>query len=173
VSSRAITIRYAESRDARAIALLSRDHIEHGLDWRYDARRIQRAMGDHDTVVLVACDGGSIAGFAIMQFGEDRAHLVLLAVRPLRRRSGVGRALVDWLLASARTAGIASVHLELRTDNEAAEAFYRRLGFTCTVRVPKYYQGRIDAQRMLRMLREPVPEPWHWEPPRANSDPGR
>jgi ribosomal protein S18 acetylase RimI-like enzyme len=175
MTSRAITIRLAEPRDAQPIALMSRDFIEAGLGWKYDAPRVLRAIRDRDTLAAVACEGGksargTITGFAIMEVGEERAHLVLLAVRPSHRRSGIGRHLVEWLLESARTAGIASVHLELRAANDAARRFYRAMGFYETVLVPGYYrsgEGRKEgALRMLRVLRVPGPLPAAWQPPR-------
>ena len=55
MTPRAITIRLAEPRDAQPIALMSRDFIEAGLGWKYDAPRVLRAMRDRDTVAVVAC----------------------------------------------------------------------------------------------------------------------
>ena len=49
----ALTIRLAEPGDARAIAEMSRDFIESGLGWRYDAASIQRAMKRRETAVIV------------------------------------------------------------------------------------------------------------------------
>src|SRR5688500_20117100 len=46
---RAITIRPAEPRDAQPIAAMSRDFIESGLGWKYDAARVLRAMRDRET----------------------------------------------------------------------------------------------------------------------------
>jgi len=161
----ATTIRLAAPRDAQAIAVMSRDHIESGLGWRYDPAKVQRAMRNRETTVIAACERAALIGFAIMDFGDERAHLVLLAVQPSRRRRGIGRALVDWLIDSARTAGIASVHLELRADNEASRRFYRALGFSETVLMPRYYDGREAAMRMIRVLRAPGPLPLAWRPP--------
>jgi len=176
MTPRAITIRVAEPRDAQAIAMMSRDFIEAGLGWKYDASRVMRAIRDRETLAVVACDakGGvaraAINGFAIMEFGDERAHLVLLAVRPSHRRTGIGQRMLEWLLESARTAGIASIHLELRAGNEAARRFYRAMGFYETVLVPGYYrsgEGRKEgALRMLRVLRVPGPLPAAWRPPR-------
>jgi ribosomal protein S18 acetylase RimI-like enzyme len=172
VNQAASTIRIAAPRDAQAIAEMSRDHIETGLGWRYDAARVLRAMRRAETAVLVARrrsgfgrEAPPLAGFAIMDFGDERAHLVLLAVHPAHRRRGVGRALVDWLLESARTAGMASIHLELRASNEAARRFYRALGFSETVLMPRYYEGREAAMRMILVLRTPGPLPLAWRPP--------
>jgi ribosomal protein S18 acetylase RimI-like enzyme len=169
----AVAIRLAEPGDVRAIAEMSRDFVESGLGWRYDPAHIERALRRRDTAVIVASERRtwvarerpSIAGFAVMDFGDERAHLVLLAVQPVQRRRGIGRRLVDWLLESAVTAGTASVHLELRADNEAARRFYRALGFSETVLVPRYYNGREAAMRMIRVLREPGPLPLGWRPP--------
>lgn len=164
MSAHAIAVRLAGQRDAQAIALMSRDLVESGLGWKYDAARVQQAMRDPETLMPVACDRGRIAGFAIMEFGEERAHLVLLAVRPTHRRVGIGRRLVEWLVESARAAGIASLHLELRAGNEAARGFYRALGFDETLVVPGYYRGREAALRMIRVLRATGPVPYTWRP---------
>jgi len=90
---RAITIRLAEPRDAQAIGMMSRDFVEAGLGWKYDAARVLRAIRDRETLAVVACESGksgtsrgALTGFAIMEFGDERAHLVLLAVRPSHRR---------------------------------------------------------------------------------------
>jgi ribosomal-protein-alanine N-acetyltransferase len=179
MTPRAITVRLAEPRDAQAIAMMSRDFVESGLGWKYDAARVMRAIRDRETLAVVACESGkaaggargSITGFAIMEFGDERAHLVLLAVRPSHRRLGIGQRLLEWLLESARAAGMASIHLELRANNDAARRFYRAMSFYETVLVPGYYrsgEGRKEgALRMLRVLRAPGPVPYTWRPPRT------
>jgi ribosomal protein S18 acetylase RimI-like enzyme len=193
MTQRAITIRLADPRDAQAVALMSRDFIESGLGWKYDAARVLKAIRDRETLAIVACEGAktapqgrsaaavaaardALAGFAIMEIGEERAHLVLLAVRPSHRRVGIGQRMLEWLLESARVAGMASVHLELRAGNDAARRFYRAMGFYETVLVPGYYrsgEGRKEgALRMLRVLRTPGPLPAAWRPPRME-DPKR
>jgi [ribosomal protein S18]-alanine N-acetyltransferase len=149
-------LRPAHAQEARAMAEMSRELIEAGLAWRYTPRRMAALIGDAETVALVAHDGTRIQGFAVMQFGEEHAHLVLLCVRAGSRLCGIGRKLSEWLIESARVAGIESIRLELRADNAAALAFYRRLGFTQTQWVSGYYEGSIPAQRMTLRLRVPT-----------------
>jgi ribosomal-protein-alanine N-acetyltransferase len=168
MNSNALILRLAESTDARAIATMSRDYIESGLGWKYDSARIERAIQASDVVVLVACDQSEMVGLGILVFGETRAHLVLLALRPRPRPQGTGRRMMQWLLESAQTAGIETIHLELRAGNEAARAFYRVLGFAPTIRVPGYYGGREAALRMIRVLRHEGPLPFQWQPPMTN-----
>lgn len=88
-----------------------------------------------------------------MQFADAHAHLNLLAVGPAYRERGLGRELVEWLEACARTAGVFDVRLELRASNDGARAFYRALGYAEAGTVPAYYAGREDACRMRHDLR--------------------
>jgi ribosomal protein S18 acetylase RimI-like enzyme len=88
-----------------------------------------------------------------MQFGDERAHLSLLAVQPDYQRQGAGRRMLEWLTESALTAGIASIHLELRETNLAARRFYLGQGFSETLRIPRYYSGSETAVRMRREIR--------------------
>ena len=110
-------------------------------------------IADPEVLSLVACDRLGLVGFAVMQFGDDRAHLLLLAVHPRCQRQGVARRLMQWLFASARVAGMAELSLELRAGNAAARAFYRALGFADAGLVSGYYRNRESAIRMMRVLR--------------------
>ncbi len=146
-------IRLAVTSDADAIAMLSRDCIEQGLRWSWTAQRVRRCIDDRDTNVTVIRDGGVIAGFAIMRYGNDEAELSLLAVRPSHRRRGIGSALLSWLEVTARTAGVAVIRVQVRSTNDAAIAFYRGIGFRATAVHAAYYQGVEDALFMCWDLR--------------------
>jgi ribosomal-protein-alanine N-acetyltransferase len=163
--SASIQLRLAQAPDARAMAQMSRDLIETGLGWTYDAAKIARLICHPETLAPVATDRQALAGFAVMQFGDERAHLVLLAVRPSSQRQGVGRRLLYWLLDSARIAGIAELSLELRAGNAGARAFYRAMGFSDAGLLPGYYRNREPALRMRRVLRDPIEAAATWQAP--------
>ncbi|HSO07780.1 MAG TPA: GNAT family N-acetyltransferase [Pelomicrobium sp.] len=150
--SDSIVFRPALPRDATAIALMSRDLVEDGFGWRYTPGRIAASIRHRDTMVLVADVEGQLGAFAIMEFGDDRAHLVLLAVRPRLQRRGLARRMILWLEKSARTAGIVTVTLELRAANRGARALYHSLGYREVARLPRYYAGRETAVRMAHDL---------------------
>ncbi len=159
-------IRLARTEDAGAIARMSRDCIETGLGWSWRPQRVMVAIRDPNTLVVVAGEE-RVQGFCIVQFGDEIAHLSLLAVDPKWRRRGLGGKLVGWMLASARVAGIATVHVEMRTTNLTARAFYRTLGFEDAGVVAGYYRGVESALRMVLGLRaRDLPEVT-WEPPLA------
>lgn len=151
-----LTLRLAAAADAEPIAAMSRALIEAGLPWTWTPQRVARNLARPETLVLTARDAERLAGFAIMQFGEERAHLSLLAVRTDYQRQGIARRMLDWLTQSALTAGIASIHLELREANAGARRFYLAQGFDETVRVPGYYRGVETAVRMRRDIRVKV-----------------
>jgi ribosomal protein S18 acetylase RimI-like enzyme len=142
----------ARSSDALEIAEMSRDLIEHGLAWSWTPARVLRSISGRDSSVVVARRHPRIAAFAIMHFGDETAHLNLLAVGAGHRRQGLGRRLVEWLTATAIEAGIFRIDLELRAQNQAAREFYERMGFSALTVIPGYYQGREGALRMTRRL---------------------
>jgi len=166
MNARNITLRPGRPADAGRIAAMSRDLIETGLGWSWGPDRVGRAIANKETFTLLACDRERLVAFAIMYFGEEHAHLNLLAVRPSHQRLGIGRRMVEWLIESALVAGIATIHLELRAANSVARSFYRSLGFFESAYIPGYYRGREMALRMMRVLRKPgVPLPT-WPAPK-------
>jgi ribosomal-protein-alanine N-acetyltransferase len=147
-----LTLRLAQRADSAQIAAMSRDLIEHGLSWSWTPRRVLRSIHEPHTNVVVALEGPRLAGFGIMRYHEDEAHLLLLAVSPADRRRGVGAALVTWLEKAALVSGVGQVYLETRLNNLAARAFYRRLGYREIQTVKGYYQGVESGMRMGKDL---------------------
>ena len=147
------------------ISRMSRDYIEHGLDWRWQPKQIRGLISDPETVVLCARSQplrmtdtytadphDDILGFGIMRFGMEDAHLMLLAVLPRMRRRGIASRVLGWLEETAATAGIGEIALEVRAKNAGARTFYREHGYNEREYVPRYYGGRESAFRMTRRL---------------------
>jgi ribosomal-protein-alanine N-acetyltransferase len=147
-----LSLQLARQADATPIAELSRDLIEYGLQWRWTPRRITASIRAPNVNVLVARMHGDTAGFAVMRYGDDDAHLDLLAVTPSYQRSGVGRQLLEWLQKCAVVAGIFTVTLEVRAGNQGAQLFYKHMGYHTLGYLSGYYQGMEAAFRMGRNL---------------------
>ena len=143
----------ARVADAARLAAMSHELIESGLRPAWGRERISWYVRHAESVVLTARSDRTVAGFAIMRYGEEAAHLNLLAVDPAYRRRGIARRLVTWLEETALTAGTFIVGLELRARNREAQDFYRALGYREVGRVPGYYQGIEAAIRMERDVR--------------------
>jgi ribosomal-protein-alanine N-acetyltransferase len=146
-------LRLAQGADAHDIAVMSRDLIENGLGWSWTRARVARNIADRDTLSVVAAQGGRVIGFGIAYFGDEHAHLNLLAVKREYQRLGIGTRMIHWLDESARTAGIRAMHLEVRARNQQARRFYRRLGFVEMALLPRYYRGVEAAVWMACELR--------------------
>jgi ribosomal-protein-alanine N-acetyltransferase len=147
-----VALRLACPADAPGIASLSRAEVERGLAWRWTPPRVEASILARDVNVLVATVDGRLAGFGIMSYGLEWAHLELFAVQPERRRLGIGRRLLAWLEEPARVGGLSAIWLEVRAGNRPAQAFYERMGYRRLGELPRYYDGRESAIRMGREL---------------------
>ncbi|MEO8118942.1 MAG: GNAT family N-acetyltransferase [Rhodoferax sp.] len=71
-----------------------------------------------------------------------------LYVRPVFRRSGVGRQLVEAIMDCARQAGYDCVLLDTLDEMETARTLYQDLGFE---EVPPYYHSPIEGAHYLKV----------------------
>lgn len=148
-----IAFQLATMVDAEPIARMSQRLIETGLPWSWRPQRVRKQIRNVNSVVLVARHSIPLTGFAIMYFGDEAAHLNLLAVEPAYQRKRLGKQLVRWLESSAMVAGIFVVNLEVRACNHGARRFYRGLGYRETGLLQCYYDGAEDAVRLSHDLR--------------------
>jgi ribosomal-protein-alanine N-acetyltransferase len=80
-----------------------------------------------------------------------------IAVAEHARRQGLGRLLVQRLIAEARARGATEVFLEVRADNPGAQTLYASLGFDeIAVRVGYYQPDNMDA--IVMRLTIPTPK---------------
>jgi ribosomal-protein-alanine acetyltransferase len=94
----------------------------------------------------------SVLGYILFWHVADEIHLLNVAVEPAARRGGIGRALVEDLLAYARANAAAKVLLEVRASNEAAIRLYERLGFARFNVRARYYSDGEDGVEMVLEL---------------------
>ncbi len=104
------------------------------------------AVGHH--YVVVRDHGGRVDGYAGLARGDDVAEVQTIGVRPARQGHGIGRALLNDLIAAA---GDRRILLDVRTDNAAALALYESVGFATIGSRRRYYQpSGADAYTMER-----------------------
>lgn len=83
--------------------------------------------------VVVRDDHGSLIGTGtIVPRGDGRAEIVRMSVAATGRRSGIGRRIVDELVATADSWGVHAVVLETTTAWTEVIDFYLRCGFSIT-----------------------------------------
>jgi len=85
--------------------------------------------------IYVARDGGAIVAMAALHFTTSTAEGGKVAwfedciVRPEHRRKGIGKDLLEFVIAQARAEGALRVMLLTDGDNASAQALYRKSGF--------------------------------------------
>jgi ribosomal-protein-alanine N-acetyltransferase len=114
------------------------------------AERVSSARSaPHQPVGFVVASGAQLPDTTA------ECELEFLLVVPDQRRSGLGRMLVDAILAWAEEFGAQQVWLEVRSSNQAAQSLYRACGFISMGLRPGYYANpHEDALLMGRQLRQ-------------------
>lgn len=90
---------------------------------------IQRKLQLTPEWFLVAEHDGGIVGSVMVGYEGHRGWINYLAVEPRYQRAGFGQALMAEAERLLRSAGCPKINLQVRTGNDAAIAFYRRIGF--------------------------------------------
>ncbi|HEX4600948.1 MAG TPA: ribosomal protein S18-alanine N-acetyltransferase [Gemmatimonadales bacterium] len=98
---------------------------------------------------LVAEERGVVAGYVVGQWVADEGEILNLGVAPGHRRRGVGRALVEAMLARCGERGVTTVYLEVRESNTGARRLYDTLGFREVARRARYYQRPVEDAVIL------------------------
>lgn len=142
------SIRRCEVRDAVAIHRILEASPEAAV-WSQGA--IERLVDEQAHLALVSHSGDEVTGFIAGRRVLDEAEILNLAVKPQFRRQGLGRVLLEALLAAFRERAARRVFLEVRESNRGAIVFYEGNGFRCTGRRERYYQEPREAALILTL----------------------
>jgi GNAT superfamily N-acetyltransferase len=152
-----IAIRRAVEGDAAILfELLSALSIEigYGTAFRADAEALRRhGFGSRSMFrALLAESSGSPLGLAVYfpEFstlrGQTGVYLQDLYLCPDARGSGLGRRLIGAVIRDAAEWHASYLRLAAHTNNEAAIAFYQRLGFTSD---PRERAWMVDGKHLI------------------------
>jgi ribosomal-protein-alanine N-acetyltransferase len=109
----------------------------------------------YDAWVLREPGEGPLAGYFVVMYAVDEAHLLDVAVCGERQGTGLGRYLLDLIAARARAMGMASILLEVRPSNERALQVYERYGYARIGRRKGYYpahEGQREDAIVMRFV---------------------
>jgi ribosomal protein S18 acetylase RimI-like enzyme len=111
----------------------------------YPAEGLTRAATEGRAWVAVD-DVGTVIGFALSWVVDGEGHLDELAVAPAHGRRGVGRALVDAVVAWTAAQGLQSVTLTTFRDVPWNGPYYEKLGFHVVAPLTPALQALVDEQ---------------------------
>ena len=97
-------------------------------------------------------ENGEVLGYACQTVLFEDAEIENVAVAPAWRKNGLGKRLMERLVADAKGLEAEQIFLEVRVSNSPAIALYRGFGFE-DVRIRKrYYADGEDALVMKKSL---------------------
>lgn len=109
---------------------------------------------------LIATNKEKILGYAIATLERDfkllglssekKGHLLKIAVRKEKRRSGIGSSLLKVLMSELKKRSADKMELEVRVQNKGARKFYRKLGFQEKELIKDYYPDSANAVLMVK-----------------------
>ena len=156
LASKPLNIRRAVRSDLAA--MLRIEKASFADPWTVDS--LSTALSLDRMRVLVAepaeqgGQGGDAArgllGYVVALVAGLEAEIADLAVAPEVRRLGVGRALLQRVLAELGEASVQTVYLEVRESNLAARRLYETHGFDAVGRRRAYYRSPIEDALVLR-----------------------
>lgn len=127
-------VRMHHATDPKRFLLV--DNVEQGYAWWFG-----KQLENPEAVILVAVDGDAIAGYAYGSL-EDRDWNMLLdehgAIHDIyvasdRRRTGMGKALMDALIAELEKLGAERIVLSTMPSNIGAQRLFASVGFRPTM----------------------------------------
>lgn len=146
-----IQIREMSASDVEAILTIQAASLD-AATWDRGAYE-QTLAGVTPNRGIVALFETEVAGFASFRVIDCEAELLNLAVRPDRRRRGVGAQLIQAVMREVTRVGATRLFLEVRESNVAALNLYRRFGFEQQYRRAGYYRNPPeDALALARQL---------------------
>lgn len=139
-----VHVRWLVRRDLPAVLNIER----HAFEFPWTQEVFEDTLRARNVIGLVACAGPDdyVAGFVVYELAATRISLLNLAVDPLVRRQGVGRALIERMQSKLSPTAGKRQRLELivRESNVVAQLFFKAHGFLCEAIEHEFYDDCTD-----------------------------
>lgn len=148
-----VRLRPVEWTDLEALAALEGELFPHDA-WTIESWWSELAERPRRDYVVALDEADGILGYAGLDLSGDVADVMTIATAPAAQGRGIGRLLLEELVARAASHGADAVLLEVRADNTRAIDLYERNGFELLSTRRRYYQpGDVDALVMRRLTK--------------------
>jgi len=151
-----VVLRAYDPRDFAALFRLDQACFPAGI--AYSKATLRYFLSVRSADCLVAMEGDDIAGFVLTEENPPLAHVITLDVAEKFRRQGVASTLLAESERNLALRGVRHLLLETATNNDAGVAFWKRHGYGIAATIKRYYQGKLDAYEMRKILVAATPE---------------
>lgn len=111
------------------------------------------SLAREDTVCLCAASGQRVLGYALLYTVLDEGELMNIAVDETCRGQGIGRKLLNAVLAQGASRGISHFYLEVRAGNLPAQKLYQSAGFAVDGIRPDFYEKPRENAFLMSLHR--------------------
>jgi [ribosomal protein S18]-alanine N-acetyltransferase len=144
------SLRRATPDDIPSIIALERE-VPTLVHWSEQTYQAVFQPGAPDRSLLVIDDDGAVRAFLIARFSVNECELENLVVAAAYRRRGLGKQLLNSLIATARQRNVERILLEVRESNTAARALYEKIGYQLNGRRRAYYNHPQEDALMFAL----------------------
>jgi ribosomal-protein-alanine N-acetyltransferase len=124
------------------------DRMSFSIPWPENAYRYELLDNPRSMQLVAETDSPDnprqLVAVIVVWLIEDEAHIATLSVHPDYRGQGISRELLAATLIEVIRRGMRSSTLEVRADNQVAQALYRRFRFAIYGRRPRYYRDNDE-----------------------------
>ena len=147
-----IVLRPMEARDLDEVLRI--EEASFSAPWSRASMEKELVSPQSHYLVAVLAKTGEVAGYAGYWQVMDEGHIMNIAVREDQRGTGIGRRLMEAMLASGDPLGILYWTLEVRVSNVPALRLYESIGFSSAGIRPGYYTDPREDANILWLTRK-------------------
>ncbi|MBR2241268.1 MAG: ribosomal protein S18-alanine N-acetyltransferase [Clostridia bacterium] len=129
-----------------------KDILISDFDDFWNVNTLEQELNNENSYYLVAKIENEIVGFAGMKSVLDEADIMNIVTKKDKRNSGIGTALLENLLNTAKKKKIKKITLEVNESNSSAIHLYKNFGFKEICIREKYYNKTDNALIMQLSL---------------------
>jgi len=143
------SIRLARAEDLPSLLEIERNSPAAAHWQELDYRN---AMSGSERLVLVAAQDSRVLGFVVASVATEEWELENIAVAPAAQLRGIGRGLMQSLIARAWQAKAMEIRQEIRASNTIAQRLGQSVGFLQEGRRRNYYRDPTEDALLFKYL---------------------